>query len=176
MSATRTIVDLARSESSERLTIALDSALRDGLTSEEFVHARIVALRGSGRYGIPRLLDVIDGAELSRGGHSWLERRFLELIGSAGLPRPRTQQILARTQSRTIRVDCRFDESPLVVELLGYRWHRTREQMSRDAERVNALQLAGYVVMQFTYQQLALQPEIVVADVAAALARCRRAG
>ncbi len=41
--------------------------------------------------------------------------------------------------------------------------------MSRDAERVNALQLAGYVVMQFTYQQLALQPEIVVADVAAGL-------
>lgn len=175
MSATRAIIDLARFESAERLTTALDSALRDGLTSEEFVHGRIAELRGSGRYGIPRLLDVIDGAELSRGGHSWLERRFLELIGAAGLPRPQTQQVLARTRSRTVRVDCRFEGLPLVVELLGYRWHRTNEQMARDAERLNALQLAGYIVMQFTYEQLALHPEVVVADVAAALAHLSRA-
>ena len=175
MSATRAIIDLARSESAERLTLALDSALRDGLTSEEFMHGRIAALRGSGRYGIPRLLDVIDGVELSRGGHSWLERRFLELIGNAGLPRPRTQQILTRTRSRTVRVDCEFIEVPLVVELLGYRWHRTKEQMSRDAERINALQFAGYFVMQITYEQIALHPDNVVADVLAALAHLDRA-
>ncbi len=29
----------------------------------------------SGRHGIPKLLAVIDGAEVARGGHSWLERR-----------------------------------------------------------------------------------------------------
>ncbi len=170
MSATRTIVDLARSEPNDRLTTALDSALRDGLTSEVFLHSRIADLRGSGRYGIPRLLDVIDGAELGRGGQSWLERRFLELIGKAQLPRPRTQQVLARTRDRTVRVDCHFVQVPLVVELLGYRWHRTKEQMARDAQRLNALQLAGYVVLQFTYEQLALEPHHVVSEVVAALA------
>ncbi len=175
LSATRAIIDLARTESAERLTTALDSALRDGLTSEEFMHDRIAALRGSGRYGIPRLLDVIDGAELSRGGHSWLERRFLELIGDAGLPRPNTQQILTRTRSRTVRVDCCFVDVPLVVELLGYRWHRTKDQMARDAERINALQLAGFFVMQFTYEQIALQPNLVVADVREALTTLGRA-
>ena len=170
LSATRAIIDLTRTESAQRLTAALDSALRDGLTSEEFMHGRIAALRGSGRYGIPRLLDVIDGAELSRGGHSWLERRFLELIGNAGLPRPLTQQVLTRTQNRTVRVDCRFEGVPLVVELLGYRWHRTKEQMARDADRMNALQRAGYSVMQFTYERIALDPSSVVADVVAAFA------
>jgi hypothetical protein len=163
MSATRTIIDLARSEPNDRLTAALDSALRDGLVSEEFVHGRIASLRGSGRYGIPRLVDVIDGVELSRGGHSWLERRFLELIGNAGLPRPQTQQILTRTRNRTVRVDCRFEGLPLVVELLGYRSHRSKDQMSSDALRMNALQLAGFVVIQFTYDHIALQPEMVVA-------------
>jgi very-short-patch-repair endonuclease len=171
MSAARTIIDLARSEASDRLTAALDSALRDGLVSEEFVHGRIASLRGSGRYGIPRLVDVIDGVELSRGGHSWLERRFLELIGNAGLPRPQTQQILTRTRNRTVRVDCRFEGLPLVVELLGYRSHRSKDQMSSDALRMNALQLAGFVVIQFTYDHIALQPDMVVADVAAALAQ-----
>ena len=169
ISATRTIIDLARSETSEPLTKALDSALRDGLTSEVFLHGRIAALRGSGRYGVPRLLDVIDGAEIGRGGHSWLERRFLELVAAAGLPRPATQQVLARTRTRTVRVDCRFEGTPLVVELLGYRWHRTKEQMSRDAERVNALQLAGFLVLQIPYEQVALHPESVMADVVAGL-------
>jgi Protein of unknown function (DUF559) len=168
-SATRTIIDLARSEPNDRITTALDSALRDGLTSEEFMHGRIADLRGSGRHGVPRLLDVIDGSELSRGGHSWLERRFLELIGSAGLPRPETQQVLTRAQDRTVRVDCRFVDLPLVVELLGYRWHRTKAQMERDAQRTNALQLAGFVVLQFTYERIALHPSTVVDEVAEAL-------
>lgn len=170
-SATRTIIDLARFESSERLTTALDSALRDGLTSEEFVHGRIAALRGSGRYGIRRLLEVIDYAELSRGGHSWLERRFLELLGHAGLPRPLTQQILTRTRNRTVRVDCRFEGVNLVVELLGYGSHRTKQQMAADAVRMNALQLNGFVVMQFTYDQLALEPAMIVAELTTALAQ-----
>ena len=138
MAASRTIVDLARWESMERLTAALDSALRDGLTSEEFLHGRIAALRGSGRYGIPRLLDVIDGAEATRGGHSWLERRFLALASGAGLGAIATQQVLTRTRTSVVRVDCRFEGVALVVELLGYRWHRSKEQLARDAARQRA--------------------------------------
>ena len=42
----------------------------------------------TGRYGIPKLLAVIEGGDITRGGHSWLERRFLELVRRAGLPRP----------------------------------------------------------------------------------------
>lgn len=70
MSATRTLIDLARFVPPAALTAALDSAIRDGLASEELLHRRIVALRSSGRYGIPKLLAVIDGADASRGGHS----------------------------------------------------------------------------------------------------------
>ena len=68
-----------------------------------------------------------------------------------------------------MRVDCSFVEVPLVVELLGYRWHRTKSQMLRDADRVNALQMAGHFVLQVPYERLALQPEIVVADVTQSL-------
>jgi hypothetical protein len=39
-SATRTLVDLARTESGDRPTAALDSALRDGLANEDLVHRR----------------------------------------------------------------------------------------------------------------------------------------
>jgi very-short-patch-repair endonuclease len=142
---------LAATESSARLTAALDSALRDGGTSEDFAHRRITALRAQGRSGPAQLLRALEGHEITRGGQSWLEREFLRLIDHEGIPRPDTQQVLGRRGDRLIRVDCHFPGTNLVVELLGYRWHRSRMQMQVDSERVNALQLAGFVVLQFTY-------------------------
>ena len=50
-----------------------------------------------------------------------------------------------------IRVDFRFPGTSVVVEALGYRWHRTGAQMNIDAERVNRLTMDGYLVLQFTY-------------------------
>lgn len=65
MSATRALIDLARFVRPETLTGALDSAIRDRLTTEDVLHHRINELRSSGRYGIPTLLDVIAGAEVT---------------------------------------------------------------------------------------------------------------
>ncbi len=175
-SATRTVVDLARHVGPKRLTIALDSALRDRLTTEDLLHRRIVELRASGRYGIPKLLAAIEGSEAMRGGHSWLERRFLELCAEAGLPRPVTQQQLGRAGGRLIRVDCRFPATPVVVELLGYRWHRTATQMARDTERVNRLQLDGHVVLQYGYDAVVNNGPDVLAEVTGVLTRFRDAG
>jgi hypothetical protein len=169
-SPTRTIIDLARSEAAARLTAAIDAALRDGRTSEDLLHRRITALRAKGRFGIPVLLDALEGREITRGGHSWLEREFLRLVAAAGLPRPGTQQVLGRAGDRLVRVDCRFPVTPVVVELLGYRFHRTKEQLSRDAERLNALVLDGFAPYQFTYDQVVSTPETVVATVRSALA------
>ncbi len=70
LTPTRTLIDISGQVDAARLTTALDSALRDGGTSEDFLHRRIAALRTSGRYGIPRLLAVIEGGEITRGGQS----------------------------------------------------------------------------------------------------------
>jgi hypothetical protein len=171
LSPTRTLLDVARFVSAATLTAALDGALRDGKTTEGLLHQRIVALRSQGRYGIPKLIAVIEGSEASRGGHSWLERRYLELCDEAGLPRPDVQQVLARAGGHLVRVDCRFPDSNVVVELLGYRWHRTTEQMARDAERMNALVISGFVPLQFTYDQVTTRPAEVVAHTRMALGR-----
>ncbi len=68
-----------------------------------------MALRSRGRFGIPRLLDAIEGAAAIRGGHSWLEREYLRLVSAAGLPIPLTQQVLARAGDRLVRVDFRMN-------------------------------------------------------------------
>ena len=169
-SPTRTLIELARSMSNEHLTRALDSATRDGGTSDEFLHRRLVALRGRGRPGLARLLKVVEGIEVTRGGHSWLEREFLVLMSRAGLPQPARQQVVGKRRNRLIRVDCRFPGTDVVVELLGYTFHRSPLQMQSDAERMNQMLLDGLRPYQFTYIDVVERPEHVVSTVRAALA------
>ncbi|MEI8238527.1 MAG: hypothetical protein WCI22_03840 [Actinomycetota bacterium] len=168
-SPVRTIIDLAPTLSAKALTAVIDGALRDRLITEEALLARIAELRTQGRYGIPKLLAVVEGVEASRGGHSFLERRFLELIAAAGLPRPEVQRHLGRVDGRLIRVDCYYPAVDVVIELLGYRWHRSRTQMSRDMERINRLSLDGRTVLQFTYDQVVHRSGWVIEQVTEAL-------
>lgn len=162
LSATRTLIELARTETPKQLTTALDSAIRDGLTTEDFLHRRMMELRTRGRPGLDKLLRVMAGAELSRGGHSWLERTFLELLGELGLPRPVTQKVMAQRQNKVIRVDCSFPGTNVIVELLGYEHHRTTMQMENDAERLNRLQLDGLAAMQFTYNHVVTRAAVML--------------
>ncbi len=168
-SAARTLIDLARVASSEQLAAALDSALRDGLTSETALHRRIVALRRQGRFGMPMLHAVLAGHEVTRGGQSWLEREYLRLVAAAGLPAPLTQQVLTKAQDQLVRVDCRFPGTNVVVELLGYRFHRSQGEMSRDAARMNALIADGFRPAQFTYAHVVTDHAYVVSATRSAL-------
>ena len=77
--------------------------------------------------------------------------------------------MVGSVDGRLMRVDCRFPGTAVVVELLGYTFHRTRAQMSADAARYNAMLAAGCLPYQFTYEQVAGSPDAVVADTARAL-------
>ncbi len=170
ISATRTIIDLAATETPERLATAVDSALRDRLTNEDFLHRRIVELRCRGRVGLAKLVSVLEGNEVTRGGHSWLERRFLKLLSEAGFPRPRTQQVVGKRNQRLIRVDCLFPGTNVVVELLGYRFHRSMMEMQNDAERMNRMILDGSHPLQFTYSDVAGESAVMLDSIREALA------
>lgn len=172
LSPARTLIDLARREDLRTLTVALDAALRDRKLTEGHLHRRIVALRSVGRYGMEKLLDALAGRDVVRGAHSYLERRFLELIDEHGLPLPQTQRVMGRRAGHVIRVDFRFPGTPVLVETLGYEWHRTKEQMARDAARMNALIADGLRPYQFTYDQVIAEPHAVVSQVEAALTSC----
>ena len=137
-----------------------------GWTSEAFLRARLAALRHRGRDGV-RLLDrVLDGA----GGHSHLERRFLELVRRAGLARPATQTVY-RTNGRVVaRTDFTFPPPHrVIVEVAGHATHATRRQRQRDAQRHSELQLLGYIVLTFTYEDVVERPAWVARTVAQAM-------
>lgn len=170
-SPTRTIVDLAATLRHDRLVRLISAAIGQGLTSEEFLHRRLADLRRPGRGGTGRLLATLMRMEVGQGRASFLEREFRRLLRAHRVPLPTTEVVLGRRGRHLIRVDCHWPGTRLVVELLGYRFHRDVHQMGVDAERMNRLNLDGYRVLQFTYLHVMQQPAWTVSQVTAALAR-----
>jgi very-short-patch-repair endonuclease len=165
-SATRTIVDLARGANREELGRAIDGAVRDGWSSPTFLRKRLTALRRSGRAGV-RLLDEL---LVDSGGHSPLERAFLELVRRAGLPRPACQRVYRRDGSTVARVDFDFAPRLVVVEVSGRRGHASDAERAKDAHRRNELQSLGLVVLEFTTDDIRNRPCYVLATLARHLA------
>jgi len=64
---------------------------------------------------------------------SELEKRFLQLVREAGLPLPKTNKVVDAH-----RVDCRWPDHTLTVELDSYRFHNTRYSWQQGYERERA--------------------------------------
>ena len=75
-SASRTIIDLAGTASVAELERAIDSAVRDGLSSPLFLARRLERLRAAAGAAWSSSTELL----VDCGGHSELERRFLALV------------------------------------------------------------------------------------------------
>jgi hypothetical protein len=85
-----------------------------------------------------------------------LERRFLPLAASAGLPVPLTGQWVNKFE-----VDFYWPDLGLVVETDGLRYHRTPAEQARDRLRDQAHTAAGLTQLRFTHEQVRYEPEYV---------------
>ncbi|MGN6169367.1 MAG: endonuclease domain-containing protein [Solirubrobacteraceae bacterium] len=94
------------------------------------------------------------------------ERLFLALVRQAGLPVPETQVRIAG-----YRVDFLWRQERVVFEIDGYRFHTSRSAFDRDRRKDLALKQARYDPNRVSRDQVKHQPLLVVAHVAAALAR-----
>jgi very-short-patch-repair endonuclease len=157
-SATRTIIDVAAEATIRELENAVDSALRLGWTSEVYLRHQLTRLRHRGRGGVRALDRVLDGA----GGHSYLERRFLDLVRRAGLPKPKTQRVHRLGGRFLARTDFSWHRTKVIVEVAGHATHATRQQRTRDAHRHAELSVLGWLVLTFTYEHVTRQPEWVL--------------
>jgi very-short-patch-repair endonuclease len=83
-----------------------------------------------------------------------LERRFLELMREAGLPRPSTQVVFRSGQRTVARVDFLYRDLAIVVEVTGRRGHSSPTERARDAQRRNELQDMGVRVFEYTWEDV----------------------
>ncbi|HEX8856243.1 MAG TPA: DUF559 domain-containing protein [Thermoleophilaceae bacterium] len=163
-----TLIDLAATTLSDNeLEAAVNEADKLDLADPEALRA---ALDHHGkRPGVTRVRRLLDRRTFAL-TDSELERRFLPIARRAGLPMPKTQQLV-----NGFKVDFFWPELGLVVETDGLRYHRTPAQQSRDALRDQKHFAAELTPLRFTHAQVRYEPDHVEATLRAAARRLRLA-
>ena len=138
----RTLVDIAPDLTIDALARACHEAgVRFGTTPAdvEAVLARRPRTPGAGK-----LRGILRGDV--RVALSKLEARFLAHLSNAGLALPRTNRPAGGR-----RVDCRWPEQRLTVELDGYRYHHSRHAWEQDHRREREAHARGDDFRRYTY-------------------------
>jgi len=151
----RTLVDLAALLGAEALARACHEAgVLHGTTPGE---VEAVLERRPASPGAGALRRVLHGDV--RVTLSTLERRFLSLLKAEGLPLPETNRVAGGR-----RVDCRWPERRLTIELDGYRYHRSRHAWEQDRRREREARARGDEFRRYTYGDVLEDPRLMLAE------------
>ncbi len=92
---------------------------------------------------------------------SKLEAHFSELLRHAGLPLPVTNRPAGGR-----RVDCRWPEQQLTVELDGYQFHNSRHSWEQDRRREREARARGDEFRRYTYGDVFEHPTLMLGELA----------
>ncbi|HEX9258225.1 MAG TPA: hypothetical protein VF855_01720 [Acidimicrobiales bacterium] len=164
LSATRTLLDLAGLVGAEELGVAASSAFRRGLCSVDYLGRRYEAMW---RPGLPGAA-AIEGLLADGPVESWLERRFMALVRSAGLPEPALQRVYRAGTRVVARVDAEFTDHDLIAEVGGKKGYLSPAERQRKEHRRNALTLRGKTLVFFCSEDIVDTPSYVIGTLRAA--------
>jgi hypothetical protein len=164
-SLVRTILDLAvdsRERTVRRFIRQADDDKTFDLRAMEDLLARTKGHRGQAK--VRAALEIYDETPVFT--RSDIEKRFLEVVGEAGLPAPSMNFFVAGYEIDAYWADHRFG-----VELDIYETHGSRLSFEEDRERDDELLLVGIETTRVTGPRLARDPDAVVESVRRHLAR-----
>jgi hypothetical protein len=151
----RTLVDLAAHLPPQALSrVCHEAGVRYRTTPAEVA---AVLSRRPNTPGAAKLRAILEGEvpiTLSK-----LEARFLELLRELGLPLPWTNRPAGGR-----RVDCRWPEHRLTVELDSYRYHGSRHAWERDRRLEREAYARGDDFRRYTYGDVCEHPRQMLAE------------
>ena len=156
----RTLVDLAANLTLDALARACHEAGVTYGTTPRQVEA-VLATRRRTR-GAAKLRTVLRGD--ARVTLSTLERAFLKRLEDAGLPLPQTNKPAGGR-----RVDCRWPDRRLTVELDSYTYHHSRHAWEQDRAREREARARGDEHRRYTYGDVIEHPRAMLAELDALL-------
>lgn len=170
----RTAVDLARTRSPLTSVIALDAALRTGLSRERLFE---VLERQRGWPGSARAKDRVLFADGR--AESPLESLGRLRFHQLELPAPRLQVVLGGAHGPDGRVDFYFEQQRTVGEADGAVKYDGEEQLSRrslfdEKRREDAIRDSGFEVFRFVWEEAVSRPEVLSLRAHAAFTRSAR--
>lgn len=115
-------------------------------------------LRNKGRHGSPAARRLLQAA--NDGARSAAERLLIQLLKSAGITGWKANYPVAG-----YKVDVGFSVSKVALEADGLAFHSNSDDFHNDRVRQNAISLAGWKVLRFTWLDLTEYPERVIAEV-----------
>jgi very-short-patch-repair endonuclease len=133
----------------------MDSALQRRVDLRELWRAH---LRNKGRYGSPAARRLLQAAE--DGARSEAERLLIRLLRAAKITGWKTNNPVAGYQ-----VDVGFPKQKVALEVNGFAFHSTSEDFHHDRIRQNAIALAGWQVLRFTWLDLTEYPDRVITEI-----------
>jgi very-short-patch-repair endonuclease len=160
-SVPRTLTDLAADLPLDDLARACHEAGVRFKTTP--AHVAAVLERRPRCHGAPKLRIVLSGD--ARVTLSALERRFLELLAEHRLPLPRTNR-----PAGAHRVDCRWPDRRLIVELDSYRFHSSRYAWEQDRRRERDARARGDELRRYTWADVFEEPEQAIVELRRLLA------
>jgi very-short-patch-repair endonuclease len=163
-SPARTLLDVAELLSQAELEWAVDEAITQRLVTVSELQRLARAARG--RRGAPGLATAAARHTGPRVTRSQAEQLLWDLVRAGALPEP-----LMNVKVHGCLVDAYWPEHGLVVEVDGYKFHRTRPKLERDSLKSARLVAKGLSLMRLTWPQMKDTPFAVVARLAQALAR-----
>lgn len=119
-------------------------------------------LRNRGRHGSPAARRLLQGAD--DGARSEAERLLGRLMRAARITGWATNQRIAGYE-----VDVVFREAKVAIEVDGLAFHTDADVFHRDRVKQNAISLAGYQVLRFTWLDLVEHPDRVIATIKRAI-------
>ena len=126
----------------------MEAAIREELLSQAELDSLFA--RSPGRRGRPKLTDALGAiTDEPPWTQSALERAFLELIRAHGLPEPRCNVFVDGDL-----VDAHWPLHNLIVEVDGWKYHRTHRAFEEGHAKTLRLQVAGRQVARFTARQV----------------------
>jgi very-short-patch-repair endonuclease len=161
----RTILDLCRDRSWRTVEVALESAVRHGLTTQTKMRRFLDESSRQGRKGVRKMRALLDEREGQRAAGSAAEVAFLRLVRRAGLPRPERQYRIDLGQGEVVTVDFAWPRHRFAVEVDGFGPHGSREAFYRDRARGNAIQDRGWGLRRVTPHDVRHRAEAVVAAI-----------
>lgn len=146
----RTLLDLAAVLSPRQLSYAVDWAER--LQIFDLAAVDDVLSRARGRRGAKALREAVRGW-LPKDHRNEFEAGFQEFVRATALPTPRYNVFVDGEQYRH-EVDAFWPQHRLIVQLDSFDYHRTRRDREKDATSDADLELAGYRVVQLTWDDV----------------------
>ena len=124
---------------------------------------------GRGRDGAAKLRSLTD--HVKGGTRSAAERRMLTLLRQARITGWISNYPVLGDDGYIVAVlDFAWPELKVCIEVDGRAFHSGRAEFEHDRARQNALLLAGWMVLRFTWQQITEHPAWVVEQIRAAIA------